>query len=496
MPPVPEAAPTQRHEPSSPDPDPSVTKKPRIDQGPVSAARFRMPSSFKPASTRNPPGIRQSSVPTGLVSSESSAQANPGGAAVGARVETLEGMTVRLQQENAQLTRKLEKSLGQTADLREFVEDIADRVGEQGQRVAAIEDMIEDQGVMEGMDEKPVAPSDESTIYSTATASELKTAAFFKKADPPVPLKRGFWTSEDQEDPSRLLRPRWDDGWGINREGWAAEVAQKVKREGRKWSSALPQQVLDMLPLDVIEDGLETSYNTLAKRYRELRDKDEATRRTTRMQNRRRRRKVTAAERAEHRHKVPLLDDPAYDWAFQWQYQSTDESDNSPTGPALDPDTEDEMAPVRTSRSSVKARPWIQRAPAYRVQEVTDIFDELDEYISAAQEAQADESLNGNTHHARRRGEDRSFADTKLPVIRKKRTRKFDGKARDITEGVAKIPLTLVDKEWLESGHGSAFQSAKYISDWVGKAEEGEEGEDEYEDEQLSGNEVIDPQLL
>lgn len=206
-----------------------------------------------------------------------------------------------------------------------------------------------------------------------------------KKAKPPTPLKQGFWTTEDDNDPNRLLRPRWDDGWEANREGWSLEAIQKVKQDGRRWSTSLSQQMLDVLPADLVEKGLSTSFNTWAKRYRDQRDKDAEARLKIKIANRRRARKHTvsiwfgyagvhthlicshpqkASERLLYRDQVPELMDESYDWVFLRQYQSTDESDAG--GPALVVHQDAGAQPVLLKTSGSRSKPWKKRAPAYR----------------------------------------------------------------------------------------------------------------------------------
>lgn len=80
-----------------------------------------------------------------------------------------------------------------------------------------------------------------------------------------------------------LLRPRWEDGWSTNRQGWVGDVIQKIKRDGRRWSTHLSQEMLDFLLEDVIEDGLETSFRNMAKKFQERRGQTKLTREETLM---------------------------------------------------------------------------------------------------------------------------------------------------------------------------------------------------------------------
>lgn len=248
----------------------------------------------------------------------------------------------RLQLENARLVQQVDKAEVEVAELREDMDSMAERADTQEKRMLAVENAVEEiplpgdgrhffggppgpaaEALKQVVVNGPPALLNEAEVGADATAAELKSSAFFvsrqgilhlqrthigtsqaciravfigllgimKKAKPPAPLKQGFWTVEDANDPSRVLRPQWDDGWEANREGWALEAVQMVRQNARWWTASLPQQVLDVLPTDVIESGLSTSFNTWCKCYNDMRDKDAVARLKLRIANRRHARK-------------------------------------------------------------------------------------------------------------------------------------------------------------------------------------------------------------
>ncbi|KAH9854263.1 hypothetical protein C2E23DRAFT_726787 [Lenzites betulinus] len=421
----------------------------------------------------------------------------------------------RLQTENSTLLTRVGRAEIELAESREDVEDLTQRADTQEKRMLMIESFIEREGdlnpfgqnaqqvagglpIAAAADEAQLGAPKEQELGATASAAELKNSAqacvravfiglmgVTKKARPPPVIKQGFWTVQDPNDPTRLLRPRWDDGWDDNRVGWVIEAVQTVKQDARRWSSALPQQMLDVLPEDVIESGLESSFNTWAKRYRTLRDKDAEARLKLRIANRCRARKHTkAADRQSVRHKVPRLAGAEFDWMFEWPYQSTDESDSAPVDPGIAPDTDNERAPPVLSRMSIKMRPWITYSPAYRESVVNVAFDEVDAHVFASQQEAEKVNTNGTAHHLRTRRDTRAAEESVLPIVRKRR----GAKPGDTVP--AKIPLALVNKEWLRKPHGRQFASTRYIADWVAgedNMEAGNEGGDEDEEEEQDG---------
>ncbi|KAI0721170.1 hypothetical protein C8Q72DRAFT_898161, partial [Fomitopsis betulina] len=428
------------------------------------------------------------------------------------RLQIMEDQVKKLTRENSRLSVAVAEMQTMSEEQRELGDEMVERVQDVKGRIAYLENLSMDDGEQEGRDADAVGgtPVGEGVIVASASKSELKTRAFFaciravllglmgirKKDMLPEVMRRGFWSSENVMDPKRLLRPRWDDGWPVNRAGWVGEVVQKVKQDGRKWSTSLAQEMLNVLPDDVVEDGLETCFGTLAKRYREARDKSKGAQEETRIQNRRRRRKVMkASERSAVRNKIPSLKGLEHDWMFQWQYQSTDESDSDPvTATALDPDTEDEGHGLNSlgTKGPARTRPWRQRAPAYRPQavsthlciddgdQVTAKFDEVDVEVFKACNAADTDTNQGNTHRARKRGASRSAQESKLPILRKNAEKK-DG----VKVELQKIPLAMLDPGWWKSEHGKPYRSVQYIADWVAgetekelEVEDGGDGDD------------------
>ncbi|OJT15046.1 hypothetical protein TRAPUB_8396, partial [Trametes pubescens] len=407
------------------------------------------------------------------------------------RVDSLEEKVKNLTRENNRLItvvgedREMLKELRVTGDdTVDRLDDLVERMQNIGDHVVDLEDRaIAEHAIRADQVAPGVAPLNEVAVMATASKSELQTRSFFaclrsvllgmmgvrKKALLPEPMKRGFWSDEDPLSPTQLLRPRWEDGWSTNRQGWVGDVIQKIKRDGRRWSTHLSQEVLDVLPEDVIEDGLETCFRNMAKKYQERREQTKATRDENLMHNRQRRRKVIkSGERSDVRKLIPALAGPEWDWFFQWQYQSTDESDHSGPVSAIDPDTEQEgpeltaAAKAKAARLPAHTRPWSQRAPAYRGLTVTALYDEVDVLVYSERATDSADAIQGNTHHARVRGLPRADDKSKLPVLRKNAQKK-DG----VKVELQKIPVAMVDPRWLSTVTGRKFCSVQYIADWI-----------------------------
>ncbi|EIW56567.1 uncharacterized protein TRAVEDRAFT_30055 [Trametes versicolor FP-101664 SS1] len=408
-----------------------------------------------------------------------------------AKVDSLEERVKKLTNENNRLITTVAENRTLLKELRVTGDDTVERLDNHVERVENCLERIgdlEDRAIAEQVGRAAVAaaaaaPPSEIEVVAVASKRELQTRTFFaclrsvlqgmmgvrKKALLPKPMKRGFWSDEDPLSPTRLLRPRWEDGWPTNREGWVADVVQKVKRDGRRWSTSLSQEMLNILPDDVIEDGLETCFGNMAKRYKERRDQTKATREETLMYKRQRRRKVIkAGERSDVREHIPALVGPEWDWFFQWQYQSTDESDHSGPTSAIDPDTEQEgpaltdAAKAKAARVPARTRPWKQRAPAYRGATVTALYNQVDAVVYSERATDDAEAIQGNTHHVRIRGPPRPDDKSELPILRKNAQKK-DG----VKIELQKIPLAMVDPRWLSTETGRKFRHVQYIADWI-----------------------------
>ncbi|KAJ3016513.1 hypothetical protein NUW54_g790 [Trametes sanguinea] len=367
-----------------------------------------------------------------------------------AKLETLEDTVKRLTRDNSRLSTNVTGLQHENEELHELYKGLCEGFTSCDERLQFLEMHSEPEAKESdsGSFTKEDAPAvDEAKLVRNAKKHELKTNAFFsciravllsllgirKKENLLVPLRRGFWTTEDAMDPGRLLRPCWDEGWVMNREGW-------VRQDGRRWSTALLQEFLDVLPENVVEEGLETCFSNLAKRYKQEQAVDAKVRENARTQNRRKRRKVVKAhECANARGRVEALSHLEFDWLFQWQYQSTDESDqDGDKDTALDPetDTEDAAGIAKIWKGSSKLQPWVQRAPAYRRNEITLLLDELDTHVMELRQAEVAETLQGNTHHARIRGPICPAKDSKLPILRK-RAKKMAGREGGLSLTIA-----------------------------------------------------------
>jgi hypothetical protein len=83
---------------------------------------------------------------------------------------------------------------------------------------------------------------------------------------PPPPLENSaFWTTEDQLDPKRFLRPTWDN-WERNAKGWLHEAVQRTREQGHQFCELAKGDIGDV-PQVYFENAFHTAWNTLRLKY-------------------------------------------------------------------------------------------------------------------------------------------------------------------------------------------------------------------------------------
>ncbi|RDX44359.1 hypothetical protein OH76DRAFT_1359800 [Lentinus brumalis] len=428
------------------------------------------------------------------------------------KLEAVEDKTLQMEGSIANLTRENRHMNKKIAELTSKNEELKIAIAECGSRVVHLEGVLEDlaedlAGPVDGQGSQAAQISNTDPVElvkTSATLADMSTTDFFacmravmqglmgidKKDPPPKPMKQGYWSTPDPAHPNRLLRPRWEEGWESNRVAWGSDAVQKVKADARRFSSVLSQEMLDALPEDVIMKGINTTFNTHLKNWKAINDSTAADRKLKAQKARRHTRKgKKALERYKYRQAVPELCTPEFSFIFQARYQSTDESDDEEDASALDPNTDVEGdATTKARKKRQRDRPWVQRTPAWRTAEVNGLLDRLDAAITAILDEK--ESTQGNSRHARVRGSARDAASTRLPDPFQRASKKEKNDDEDgIPGGPFRIPLSMVNREWLDGPHGSRYRSAAYIHEWASGGQQevavgGQHGDGGEEEEQ------------
>ncbi|KAH9950629.1 hypothetical protein B0H21DRAFT_686457 [Amylocystis lapponica] len=409
-------------------------------------------------------------------------------------------LITRLRTELAKLTALQAQQEAGMEDMGIQVEGLLDDTGTLGERVLALENRLAEflhrfSALEKAVDELQVGgvmqhanPADEgdakprkrnNALQSVVRACLYGYMGITKATPPPEPLPDGrFWTEDDPESPDRLLRPHWDE-WSENQVAWLREMVHAVQDKGYKYSNSMTSEKIAAVPISTIEAAIEASYESMRQRYKALHQPLTDQQERARQNRRKGRKKAKATERENHRAEVPALQAPGFNFAFKWQYQSTDESDNE--GGAIDANTDnesDDEVPVVTNS---RQRPWKSRPPQYRVPLVNEQLRILDKRVVAEQ---LNSSNQGNAHHARVVGEPKN---TPLPTIRK---------ARNTATASVKIPRTMVDAQWLAENPYSNKASLMAPEDEVEVEVGGEGDENVGEDVQEEMYWPIDPVLM
>ncbi|KAJ2986079.1 hypothetical protein NUW54_g9911 [Trametes sanguinea] len=270
-----------------------------------------------------------------------------------AKLKTLEDTVKRLTHNNSRLSTNVTGLQHENEELHELYEGLCEGFTSCDERLQFLE------------------------MHSGPEVKESDSGSFARKDAPAVDEAKLVHNAKKHE--LKTNAPHWDEEWVTNQEGWAGKAVQKVRQDGRRWSTALSQEFLDALPEDVVEEGLETCFSNLAKRYKQEQAVDAKVCENACTQNCCKRCKVVKAhEGTNARGRVEALSHPEFDWLFQWQYQSTDKSDQDrDKDTALDPETntEDAAGIAKIWKGSSKLQPWVQRAPAGENRYVTTTSD-------------------------------------------------------------------------------------------------------------------------
>lgn len=169
----------------------------------------------------------------------------------------------------------------------------------------------------------------------------------------------------------------------------------------------------------------------------------------------------------DYRAEVPELTAPRYDYLFQHQYQSTDESavEEVPSS-VIDPQSDNGNSPTAPVTRTI----WYSRAPAHRKKRVSSLIkaggqrltctsiqtnrllDRVDAKVVLGRKSAKKTTTRGNTHTIRRRGPSRPDDKSKLPLIPK-------GPDRVL------IPRSEISKRWLATKAGREFDDRTYYTD-------------------------------
>ncbi|KAL1943374.1 hypothetical protein VTO73DRAFT_4449 [Trametes versicolor] len=284
----------------------------------------------------------------------------------------------------------------------------------------------------------------------------------------PAPLGNGeYWLeSEHVGDDgavvnTRSLRPDWERSWPDNKTGWLRDISHRIKENGAAYLKA-SQVTFDRVTDAQIDSAIQTCWKTFVKRYKmekAAKKKEPVDQKAIAKKNGRRRTKFDG--RVLYRSLVPELMASRYDYLFQYQYQSSEESTvKEVLSGAIDPLSDNEHSPTPPSTRTV----WLSRWPAHRKSQTNILLDRLDAIVALKR---AENKTNrGNTYTERRRGLPRSDEKSKLPLMSKK-------------TGIL-IPRSMISKRWLATKNGQKYDDCAYYTDDE-VDEDGEEEEDAYE---------------
>ncbi|KAH9927897.1 hypothetical protein B0H21DRAFT_763021 [Amylocystis lapponica] len=340
---------------------PETGPPPKRARGPTPATEGTRGASSQSAAFLNPFPGRTGANPAPQVGTNTGGAAGPGGTQsrtnappTGTGNKSVADLITRLRTELAKLTAlQAQQEAGMeigiqvegfstTRKLGERVLALENRLAEFLHRFSALEKAVDELqvgGVMQHAnpaDEGDAKPRKRNNALQVVRACLYGYMGITKATPPPEPLPDGrFWTEDDPESPDRLLRPHWDE-WSENQVAWLREMVHAVQDKGYKYSNSM------------------TSRNC-SQGYR----------------------------RENHR--------------AEWQYQSTDESDNE--GGAIDANTDnesDDEVPVVTNS---RQRPWKSALLSTELRsQVNEQLRILDKRVVAEQ---LNSSNQGNAHHAR-----------------------------------------------------------------------------------------------
>ncbi|KAJ7810441.1 hypothetical protein B0H14DRAFT_3480690 [Mycena olivaceomarginata] len=237
-----------------------------------------------------------------------------------------------------------------------------------------------------------------------------------------VPVKAGGSYIADPNSRGNILRPDWRVGFSENSR-WHPQILAFTREKASTFHPAMTPEMLKMKSDEDIMERVEGLFKNIADKFRSAQrakkieasregDDDAGETKNPRQYNRRGTRKK-CDERLEAFLAAHGSVPDEHKWFFQPLYQSTDESNDSAV---LDPDTEVESDDeIHVSATS---KPWLSRAPMYRVEEIQAWVLSVDDLTEP---------------HARNRGE---WKDKGLPMPGAQNS---------------KIPRMAIQPEWLEA---------------------------------------------
>lgn len=172
------------------------------------------------------------------------------------------------------------------------------------------------------------------------------------------------------------LRPQFEASWEINNTAWGRPIAERIQKDGHKYTESLTRKILDEWPIVDIQKQVGTYFKSMCKRYA-AQQKGQTADKSKFIQ---RKKTVSTAlclntsrthivpQKAQLRTKamesVPGGGSPKWRFLKHWPYQSTDESAVEARDTVVDPGTDDEHAPPVEAPELRKF--WEQCAPCYR----------------------------------------------------------------------------------------------------------------------------------
>ncbi|KAH9847643.1 hypothetical protein C2E23DRAFT_863160 [Lenzites betulinus] len=298
----------------------------------------------------------------------------------------------------------------------------------------------------------------------------------------PMPSEGTWWEavysgSGDNITSESLLRPHWARPWANNEAGWSLKVAIRIQRRGTEYTTALSQEHLASLSRERITDALRVVFMSMAKRWKmENGGEGQAAKKERNKQAKSNaRKKQKALARAAMRAKVPGAQSEVHNYQFQWQYQSSDDSEVEEFLPAakrtVDPDTDDEERGGHVAIPLTR-KIWVSHSPGWRLDEASGISaDEIDVWVR--KERDREKVGQGNTYKPRQRGSPRLWKETCLPSLVR-------------SKDAVLVPRAKVRSAWLRSKHGSPYYSSKFMLFNGDEVDESVDGDDEYQDEGLA----------
>ncbi|KAJ3014375.1 hypothetical protein NUW54_g1322 [Trametes sanguinea] len=228
--------------------------------------------------------------------------------------------------------------------------------------------------------------------------------------------------------------------------GFLLDVSHRIKDNGASYTKTPGAAELFAGLTEVqIEKAVHTCWKTFVKCCRQQKAEKNDYKLIGKIKGRKR---AKAKARREERASVAELNGPGYEYLFQWQYQSTDESTVEARPGAVNPLTNNEGTPTLQATRKV----WVLHAPAYRLETTTRLLDRLDAFVITKREKAAKVSNRGNTFRERLRGAQREGDQSSLPVLQRR-------------SGVTMIPQSMVSDVWLATAHGQQYNDHAYFAD-------------------------------